>query len=250
MREMSRFDPGLFSDADDVQPHGAFDRGPERRRPHRHGLDPRGILLQLDFDEGRGGRDEVFGRQQALVAHRRRGEAADAGRHALDDETSGRIRRGALPFVARHHDGGVGHGLPRQAVDDPPRDGIGLPLLRPDRHAARRKQQERKYAVHDSHAAKIRKVRENRRRRLPAGGKRQNPYPSRRAAAGTPGRAATTSLRAAPADGPRPGRRRPSRSGAARARRSLRSAPRCATATGSRCTVPARPKGRSPRRSG
>lgn len=135
--------PGLFFDLphpDDLQPDGAFGRGAERRRHDRHGFELRGILLHFDFDERRGGRNEVFGRDDGLVPHGRGREAENTRPHPLEAEASQRIGRCAALFLPDGHYGGIGDRLPRQAVDHPAADGIGA-VLRPYRRgeAQRRK---------------------------------------------------------------------------------------------------------------
>ena len=128
--------------ADHLHPHGHLDRGAEGGRPHRDGLKLRGILVDLDLDEGRRGRDEVFGREGRAVAHRRDLQARDARLHALDAEAPERVGRGAALLLPRDHHGGIGHRLARQAVNHPPADGIPRDaLLRPK--ASSRTQQQR-----------------------------------------------------------------------------------------------------------
>ena len=117
---------------DDLQPDGAFGRGAERRRHDRHGFELRGILLHFDFDERRGGRNEVFGRDDGLVPHGRGREAENTRPHPLEAEASQRIGRCAALFLPDGHYGGIGDRLPRQAVDHPAADGIGA-ALRPCR---------------------------------------------------------------------------------------------------------------------
>ena len=147
---------GAFLDlpqADHLQTYGTLRRDAERRRTDRHGLQLRGILLQLDFDKGRGGRDHVFGRREALVAHRRDRQPPDARLHALDAEPPQRVGRGSLLLLPGQHHGGIGHGAAAQTVDHPPADGIG-PALRP--HGKRRGQAEKQNSdFQEFHTAKI-----------------------------------------------------------------------------------------------
>ena len=120
--------PGALLDlphADDLKAHGALGRRTERCGTHRHGLDLRGVLLQLDLEERRGRGDHVFGGQQALVAHRRDRQAPDARAHALEAEAPERIARRPDTLLPGQYHGGIGHRLAAQAVDHPAADRIG-----------------------------------------------------------------------------------------------------------------------------
>ena len=105
---------GAFLDlpqADHLQTYGTLRRDAERRRTDRHGLQLRGILLQLDFDKGRGGRDHVFGRREALVAHRRdrQPRRCPASRARCGSLPSESVEAPLLLLPGQHH-GGIGHG--------------------------------------------------------------------------------------------------------------------------------------------
>ena len=130
---------------DDLQPDGAFGRGAERRRHDRHGFELRGILLHFDFDERRGGRNEVFGRDDGLVPHGRGREAENTRLHPLEAEASQRIGRCAALFLSDGHYGGIGDRPARQAVDHPAADGIGAALCPYRRGEAQRRKSEKKF---------------------------------------------------------------------------------------------------------
>ena len=144
--------------ADDLQADGAFGRHAEGGRTHRHGLDLRGILLELDLDEGGGGRNPVFGGRLRLVTDRRNRQPPDAGFDVFEMEAAERIGRNARAFLPGQHHGGIGHRLTAQTIDHPPVDRIGV-RLGPDARSEQRQQKRREGQKMDftrNHVTKIR----------------------------------------------------------------------------------------------
>ena len=90
----------------------------ERRGGDGHGVELRGVLHKLDLDEGRGGRDDVFGRERVAIADAGGRQPVDARADAFDGEASRRVGRGALVALSVEYDGRIGDGAAREPVDD------------------------------------------------------------------------------------------------------------------------------------
>ena len=107
-----------LAQADHLQPDGALGRAAERRGGDGHGVELRGVLHKLDLDEGRGGRDDVFGRERVAIADAGGRQPVDARADAFDGEASRRVGRGALVALSVEYDGRIGDGAAREPVDD------------------------------------------------------------------------------------------------------------------------------------